>query len=83
MVSSEQGIVDLYKAVPSHNNGLIFCTRFFCVRADIALAGIVERLGSKIYLRATKRDAEGNFHEVDHLHGDVDIFAVMKAVVLE
>ncbi|QHS54144.1 mannonate dehydratase [Mucilaginibacter sp. 14171R-50] len=86
VVSNEQDIMDIYNAIDSPNNGLTFCTGSFGVIASNDLPGMVERLGHRIHfihLRSTKRDDEGNFHEADHLTGDVDMYAVMKALLLE
>jgi mannonate dehydratase len=86
VVSNEQDILNIYNAVDSPNNGLTFCTGSFGVIDSNDLPGMVQRLGHRIHfihLRSTKRDELGNFYEADHLAGDVDMYAVIKALLEE
>jgi mannonate dehydratase len=85
IVSTEKDAQELIDCAPSPANGLCFCTGSYGVRPDNDLPGIVQRLGDHIHflhLRATKRDNEGNFFEADHLDGDVDMYSVVKEIVL-
>ena len=86
VVSTEQDVNDLLAACPSPSNGITFCTGSYGVRSDNDLEGMIQRLGKHIHfihLRSTKRDEAGNFFEADHLEGDVDMFAVIKALYQE
>jgi mannonate dehydratase len=86
VVSTENDATLLLDAYDSKANGLCFCTGSYGVRADNDLSGMVNRLGNKInfiHLRATSREADGSFYEADHLNGDVDMYAVMQALILE
>nr|GFA90158.1 hypothetical protein [Tanacetum cinerariifolium] len=87
VVSTEAHLAALLAACDVRANGLTFCTGSLGVRPDNDLAGMVERFGERIHfvhLRTTKREENPrNFHEAAHLAGDVDMYAVVQALVRE
>ena len=85
VVSTAVDIEALVTALPSANNGLCFCTGSFGVRADNDLQAMVKQFGDRInflHLRSTKRNNNGDFFEDNHLEGDVDMYAVIKEIVV-
>ncbi|MCL4114291.1 UNVERIFIED_CONTAM: hypothetical protein GTU68_002920, partial [Idotea baltica] len=83
VVSCAEDATAILGCTESTNNGLCFCTGSYGVREDNDLPAMIRLYQDRIHfihLRATKRDLEGNFHEADHLDGDVDMYAVMDAL---
>ncbi len=86
VLSTKDHVRALFEAVDSPNNGLTFCTGSFGVRADNDLESMFKEFASRIHFvhfRSTTREADGSFYEADHLTGDVDMYALMKALVEE
>ncbi|MGB1634262.1 MAG: mannonate dehydratase [Flavobacteriaceae bacterium] len=86
VVSTAEDLSILFDAVPSLHNGLTFCTGSFGVRADNDLVAMFAKYASRIHFlhfRSTQRDGKGNFYEANHLEGDVDMYAMVKAALSE
>jgi mannonate dehydratase len=84
IVSTARDIDKLFDAVPSFNNGLCFCTGSLGVKKDNILPRMVRQFSERIHflhLRNITRNEHGEFCEVNHLSGDIDMFEVVKEVV--
>ena len=86
VVSTARDVESLLAAVDSPANGITLCTGSLGAGANNDLVSMAEQFAPRInfvHLRNVTRDAAGNFMEADHLDGDVDIYGVMKALLIE
>ncbi|MFU2317348.1 mannonate dehydratase [Rahnella sp. PCH160] len=87
IISTIEDMQWLKETVDSIHNGFCFCTGSYGVREDNDLVKMMTTYADRvhfIHLRATQREEiPGSFHEADHLDGDVDMVAVIKAILTE
>ena len=70
----------------SSSNGITFCTGSFGSGYKNDLVDMAESFAKKIsyiHLRNVIRNPNGDFLEANHLGGDIDMYGVMKAMLLE
>ena len=86
IVSVARDVREIFAAAESPANGLTFCTGSFGVRAENDCPAMVDEFGSKIHfahLRNVTREADGSFHEAEHMAGSTDMVAVVAALMRE
>ena len=86
VVSTEADFDYLIEQIPSRNNGITFCTGSLGVIPQNNLEQMFTKFADRvhfIHLRSTQRDESGNFYEANHLEGNVDMFAIVKEIVIE
>lgn len=86
VVSTAADVRKIFASPDTMANGLTFCTGSFGVRADNDLVEMIHEFGPRIHfvhLRNVTREADGSFHEADHLGGSTDMPAVVIALMQE
>jgi mannonate dehydratase len=89
ILSTEEDYRFMLDAVDSPANGVTLCTGSLGARPDNDLPGMARRLGPRIHfahLRNVRRETPGtpcSFHEAEHLDGDTDMVAVVRALLGE
>lgn len=86
VVSSKKDIEQILSAKDSVFNGLTLCTGSLGAGYNNDLVDIAKSFAPKInfvHLRNVSRNYVGDFREEDHLDGDIDIYNVMKTLLIE
>jgi mannonate dehydratase len=86
IVKNADDIAFILESVPSPSSGLTLCSGALGANPDNDVPAIARRFASKIFfthLRNVTKEPDGSFMEADHLGGDVDMVAVVSALMEE
>jgi mannonate dehydratase len=86
VVSTAEDVRAIFAAGDVLANGLTFCVGSFGARADNDLLAMAREFGARIHfthLRQVTREADGSFHEAQHLAGSSDMVGVIRAIMEE
>jgi mannonate dehydratase len=76
----------LLKAIDRPANGVTLCTGSYGANPSNNLVAMAREFAARIHfahLRNTTHEADGSFHESEHLDGDTDMIAVVAALMTE
>ncbi|WP_218058502.1 mannonate dehydratase [Allomuricauda sp. CP2A] len=85
VVSTEDDLDSIFKAVPTNANGLCYCTGSLGANPNNNLLRIIEQHGDRIHflhLRNVKREEGKRFRESEHLNGDNPMEAIVEQLLL-
>ncbi len=83
IVSTVEDLRDIASFATSPANGFCICCGSLCSNPKNDIPAILAEMGPRVHFvhfRNIKKDGHGNFHESDHLDGDVNMYAAMKTV---
>jgi mannonate dehydratase len=84
ILSTPSDVRQLFEVVDCVENGLTLCAGSFGARADNDLTAIAREFGSRVHfvhLRNVSREADGSFHESEHLAGDNDLVELIATLL--
>ncbi|HCV43385.1 MAG TPA: mannonate dehydratase [Bacteroidetes bacterium] len=86
IVGNKEDIEQILNVVDSSANGITLCTGSLGagIQNDLVdMAGSFARRINFIHLRNVRRNSDGDFIETNHLDGDVDMYGVLRHLLIE
>ena len=86
IVSTKEDFEWIVEQYDSISNGINFCTGSLSVRSSDKLVDIIKSVGHRIHFLHLRNNVllpDGCFHEYGHIHGVVDMYEVVKALLIE